>query len=50
MNNKVALVTVGTSGIGKEIVLELLEKGWSQEEIVHKLKETPLGRLARGYS
>lgn len=27
MNNKVALVTGGTSGIGKEIVIELLSKG-----------------------
>ena len=27
MENKIALVTGGTSGIGKEIVKELLEKG-----------------------
>ena len=27
MNNKVALVTGGTSGIGKEIVIELIAKG-----------------------
>ena len=27
MNNKIALVTGGTSGIGKEIVKELLDKG-----------------------
>ncbi|MBP3920029.1 MAG: SDR family NAD(P)-dependent oxidoreductase [Bacilli bacterium] len=27
MNNKIALVTGGTSGIGKEIVTELISKG-----------------------
>ena len=27
MNNKIAIVTGGTSGIGKEIVKELLDKG-----------------------
>ena len=27
MKNKIALVTGGTSGIGKEIVKELLDKG-----------------------
>lgn len=46
MNNKIAFVTGGTSGIGKEIVLELLDKGCivitcysKNEENVKSLKE-----------
>ena len=44
MNNKIALVTGGTSGIGKEIVKELLEKGCTVITCYHnddkKAKET----------
>ena len=39
MNNKIALVTGGTSGIGKEIVKELLDKGCKVITCYHKNKK-----------
>ncbi len=46
MKNKITLVTGGTSGIGKEIVKELIEKDYKVITCYSNNKETPLKRFA----